>query len=250
MKHIIASLAGAIGLFATPAAAQPVTYYVNSSTYSAVDNSTAAVCPAGDCSKVYTTSQKLSGQFVLSGAPPANQIGYDVSFGIDTFSLSDGQRTYTDADLYNTVYINTATVDTDASGQITGFEFKFDRVNTPGSFPVGGAADPAARVSYIWFSSTSAFPVNIASNAICIARGDNAPDGAGNPTGGTFGAGCMAVAGTGAEGVSAAGATTVTVSLTPPPPPPVPTLSEWAMILLGVILGGTALLHLQRRRTA
>jgi hypothetical protein len=30
---------------------------------------------------------------------------------------------------------------------------------------------------------------------------------------------------------------------------PVPTLSEWAMILLGLTLAGGAALHLQRRRT-
>lgn len=36
----------------------------------------------------------------------------------------------------------------------------------------------------------------------------------------------------------------------PPPPPPVPTLSEWAMILLGVLLAGGAALHLSRRRMA
>lgn len=36
----------------------------------------------------------------------------------------------------------------------------------------------------------------------------------------------------------------------PPPPPPatVPTLSEWAMILLGLLLAGGAALHLNRRR--
>lgn len=34
----------------------------------------------------------------------------------------------------------------------------------------------------------------------------------------------------------------------PPPPPPVPTLSEWAMILLGLTLAGGAALAIQRRR--
>lgn len=34
------------------------------------------------------------------------------------------------------------------------------------------------------------------------------------------------------------------------PPEPVPTLSEWAMILLGLMLAGGAALHLQRRLTA
>lgn len=35
-----------------------------------------------------------------------------------------------------------------------------------------------------------------------------------------------------------------------PPPAPVPTLSEWAMILLGLMLAGGAALHLQRQRLA
>ncbi|WP_167309523.1 IPTL-CTERM sorting domain-containing protein [Brevundimonas naejangsanensis] len=43
---------------------------------------------------------------------------------------------------------------------------------------------------------------------------------------------------------------TVTTSPPPAPPAPVPTLSEWAMILLGVMLAGGAALTLQRRRQA
>ena len=35
-----------------------------------------------------------------------------------------------------------------------------------------------------------------------------------------------------------------------PDPAPVPTLSEWAMIVLGLILAGGTALHLQRRRLA
>ncbi|MGO4410335.1 MULTISPECIES: DUF11 domain-containing protein [unclassified Brevundimonas] len=34
------------------------------------------------------------------------------------------------------------------------------------------------------------------------------------------------------------------------PPAPVPTLTEWAMILFGLVLAGGAALHLQRRRAA
>ena len=40
----------------------------------------------------------------------------------------------------------------------------------------------------------------------------------------------------------------VTLSLTPPSP--VPTMSEWAMILLGILLAGGAALSLHRRRYA
>ncbi|MFI8683024.1 IPTL-CTERM sorting domain-containing protein [Brevundimonas diminuta] len=36
----------------------------------------------------------------------------------------------------------------------------------------------------------------------------------------------------------------------PPAPAPIPTLSEWAMILLGVALAGAAALTIHRRRTA
>lgn len=43
---------------------------------------------------------------------------------------------------------------------------------------------------------------------------------------------------------------TVTTSPPPAPPAPVPTLSEWAMILLGVVLAGGAALMIQRRRAA
>lgn len=39
-----------------------------------------------------------------------------------------------------------------------------------------------------------------------------------------------------------------TIALTRTPPAPVPTMSEWAMVLLGAILAGGTALHLQRRR--
>jgi len=41
---------------------------------------------------------------------------------------------------------------------------------------------------------------------------------------------------------------TKTIGAAVPPPTPVPTLTEWAMILLAVLLAGGAALHLQRRR--
>lgn len=44
---------------------------------------------------------------------------------------------------------------------------------------------------------------------------------------------------------------TKTIGAAVPPPTPVPTLTEWAMILLAVLLAGGAAMHLQgRRRTA
>lgn len=246
LRYLAAAVTAAGVLMAGGAAvAQPVTYYVYSTPYTTASSATA--CPVGSCAANYTTSQKLTGQFTLAGAPPPGENGYDVNMGIAAFSLSDGQNTYTDADLYVRTFINTAKVNTNASGQITGFEFKFDRVNTAGSYPINDPNNPAARVSSIWFSSAGALRVLIDNNAICTLRGDNAELSPG-VAGATLGAGCRTSGGTNAQGVSSASATNVTVSLTPPPPAPVPTLSEWAMILLGVLLAGGAALSLHRRR--
>ncbi|MGE7198106.1 IPTL-CTERM sorting domain-containing protein [Brevundimonas naejangsanensis] len=246
MKQLIGYAVAALGLIASQAVAAPVTYYVQSEPYTAITNSTA--CPVGVC-KAYGAGQRLSGTITFFGPldPDLDVHTDDVGHMIDDFQLSDGQNTYT---LLNAgvpdpnMVINFANVSTDASGVVTAFEFKFDRTNgAPYSVSVMPSNDLQTRVSTIYF--TSIHPaVSVDNNARCTARGtvSNAPTN-------TPGAGCIQTTVIPAEGASQAQAGTVTMSLTPPAPPaPVPTLSEWAMILLGVLLAGGAALHLQRRR--
>jgi hypothetical protein len=246
MKRLAASLVGALGLLATQAMAQPITYYIQSEPYELITNATA--CPVGVC-KAYAPGQRLAGTITFFGPldPDLNVQTDDVGAMIDDFQLSDGQNTYT---LLNSgipdpnMVINFANVSTDASGVITAFEFKFDKTNgAPFNIATMPSNDLQARVATIYF--TSIYPaVSVDNNARCLTRAtvSNAPTN-------TPGAGCIQTTVGPAEGASQAQANAVTMSLTPPSPPAtVPTMSEWAMILLGVLLAGGAAVNLHRRR--
>lgn len=242
MKQLIGYAVTALSLLASQAAAAPVTYYIQSEPYEAVSNFTA--CPLGGCTVTYTTSQRVSGSITFAAPFEPNLADEDIDLRIDSFSISDGQNTYTDAQFFVDVFAQSARVSTDSAGNLTSFEFKFDKTH---GTPYGQAsyADPKAKVSYIWISSApSPGMVVAASNSTCQVRGDNV-------NGNTGGAGCMMAYDTDSEGASSASAAGVTMSLTPPPvPAPVPTISEWAMILLGALLAGGAALKLHRRRQA
>ena len=247
MKQLIGCAVAALSLWATQAAAAgPVVYYVQSAPYTSTIDPTA--CPVGVC-KTYASGQRLSGTITFFGSldPDLNVQTDDVGHMIDDFQLSDGQNTYT---LLNAgvpdpnMVINFANVSTDANGVITAFEFKFDKTNgAPFNVAVTPSNDVQARVATIYF--TSVHPaVSVDNNARCLMRAtiSSAPTN-------TPGAGCLQTTVTPAEGASQAQASAVTMSLTPPSPPaPVPTQSEWAMILLGVLLAGGAALNLHRRR--
>lgn len=245
MKRIFAAMTGLLALWATQAVAQPVTYYIQSDPYDAVSNYTA--CPNGGCSTQYDTSQRLSGSITFVSPLDPDMVDADVDVRIDSFNLSDGQNIITDARLYVDVFIQSARISTDSAGALTAFEFKFDRTGAPlgQPQPVLDNNDPGARVSSMWFSSAPSPGMAVVdTNSICQARGDNVG-------GNTLGAGCMMQWPTNSEGASSATATGVTMSLTPPPSPAtVPTLTEWAMILLGLALACMAIAAIQRRRLA
>lgn len=250
MKRIIFGVIAGLGLVATHAAAQSVTYYVNSTPYSTAANATA--CPAGDCSAIYTTQQKLSGTITFFGplAPNLNVQMDDVGPMIEDFNLSDGQNTYTlmapdGLSFTPNIVVNFANASTDNTGVVTAFEFKIDRTNgAPYNVSVAPSNDIKTRVSSIYFTSVHPI-VSAESNARCLSRGAVS---SATPQGAT--AGCIQTTAVASEGASNAQADNVTMSLTPPAvPATVPTLTEWAMILLGLMLAGAATLAIQRRRT-
>lgn len=240
MKQLISYAVAALSLVATQAAAAPVTYYIQSEPYETVSNFTA--CPLGGCTVKYAKSNRISGSITFVAPLGSNLTDEDIDLQIHSFSISDGQNTYTDAQFFVDVFAQSARVSTDSAGNLTSFEFKFDKTH---GTPYGEAsyADSKAKVSYIWISSAPSPGAAVAaSNSTCQFRGDNV-------NGNTNGAGCMMAYDTDSQGASSASTTGVTMSLTPPPAPtPVPTLSEWAMILLGVLLTGAAALNLHRRR--
>lgn len=234
------ALAAAV-FFMAPQAQAQVTYYIQSAPYNAVSNFTA--CPLGGCAAIFTTSQRISGSFTISGALNPNMVDEIIDVRLGDLNLSDGQNTYvTDFSDFSLV-AQTAQISTDASGNLTYFEFKFDKMNGA-PIATNSPGDPKSYVTSLYLANTpggGSFAI-VYSNAVCIVRGDN--------TGGkTLGRGCAASTLNGAQGGSQASAPSVTISLTPPPAP-VPTLSEWAMILFGTLLAGCAMLYLQRRQIA
>ena len=240
MKHLIVGLIGAFSLLATAAAAQPITYYVQSAPYDSVSNFTA--CPKGGCTANYTTSQRVSGSFTIFGPLDPNLVDEIIDVRVDDIDLHDGQNAFQMPVFDWSIVLQTAQVSTDSAGNLTYFEFKFDKMH---GLPVGvgDGNNPKSYVTSIYLGNTpgGSFAF-VQSNSLCTLRGDN--------TGGnTFGLGCMNQTSSAAQGASQASAPAVTISLTPPPPPAtVPTMSEWAMILLGALLAGGAALHLHRRR--
>ncbi|WP_312783523.1 IPTL-CTERM sorting domain-containing protein [Brevundimonas sp.] len=240
MKSLLGGLVAAACLtLASQAAAQTVTYYVQSAPYDSVSNYTG--CPLGGCTATYTTSQRVSGSFTIFGALTPNMVDEIVDVRLGDLNLSDGQNTFQTDFLNWSIVSQTAQISTDASGNLTYFEFKFDKMHgSPATF--GNAADPKSYVTSIYLGNTAGGSyAYVQSNSLCTSRGDN--------TGGnTYGLGCATQTSIPAQGASQASASAVTISLTPPPPPTVPTMSEWAMILLGALLAGGAALHLQRRR--
>lgn len=247
MKRLFAVGAALLGLTATPAASQ-VVYYVTGAPYTAVANSTA--CPVGDCSATYTTQQRLSGTVTFFGPldPDLDVQTSDVGPMIEDFNLSDGQNTYRlmapdGMSFTPNIVINAAAVSTNAGREITAFEFKIDRTNgSPFSVSAAASPDVKTRVASIYFSSVHPL-VLVQNNARCTLRGASST---GTPSANLRG--CQNTVPVASEGAANATSSAVTMSLTPPPTP-VPTLSEWAMLLLGGLLAGGAALTIHRRRT-
>lgn len=245
MKRLLLAVVGALGLWTTQAAAQTTTYYVQSAPYDMVSNFTA--CPQGGCSTVYTTSQRLSGSFTIFGALTPDMVDVVVAVRVGDLDFNDGQNTYQMADWDWSIVPQSAQVSTDSDGNLTYFEFKFDKLNgIPAT--AGDSGDPRSYVSSIYFYNTfnGGSGVYVQTNSLCTLRGDNVD-------GDTLGQGCAMQDSDPAQGASAASAPSVAISLTPfppPPPPAIPTLTEWAMILLGGLLAAGAVFQINRRRTA
>lgn len=241
MKRIFIGLTAALSLFATHAAAQSITYYVQSGPYENVSNFTA--CPRGGCT-TFTASQRLSGSFSILGPLGPNLVDEKIDVRLGDFDLSDGLNSYqTDFSDFGIV-AQTAQISTDNAGNLTHFEFKFDKIHGEPA-TVGNTADPKSYVTSILLSKTpgNSF-ATVEINSLCAVRGDNVE-------GRTVGLGCAAQTPNASQGASQAFTPSITISLTPPATPTaVPTLSEWAMILFGTLLAAGAAAILGRRRLA
>lgn len=221
---------------ATPAAAAPVVYYLESENYNSVSNHT--TCPVGTC-KFYNTTMKLSGTITLVAPldPDLDVQVDDVGLQVDDFSFSDGVNQY----VYDANHVITAfRVSTDGTGALTDFEIKINRVGSA-PYDENSATLLSARVGSILINGSQDI-VAINHNAVCLTRGDF------SDAAWPIGAGCSSE-NPSAPGASSASAPSVTLSLTPPPAP-IPTLSEWVTILLASLLAGVAAIRIRKRQAA
>lgn len=243
LARAFAAMAGATVLSLTaaaPAAAQAV-YRIESGTYSTV-NDMGGVCSIGPCSP-YSLADKVTGTFTVATPFAANLTNFDFGPSLQGFSFDDGAVLYNSTD--PRARIGEARVSTDASGNITAYRLVFEVLHGAGSsYPVNDYGDLEARFSYFLYEG--GFAAAGRNNNVCLIRsGSSAASGPGT---------CLPSNGAPGNDIDASsrftGAATpfTPVLLSYTPPAPVPTMTEWAMILLGVLMAGGAALTIQQRR--
>ena len=226
-----AALAFATLLIAGQAAAQATNYVFTGAPYVTVNNS--AGCTVGECA-TYTTAMRASATFTFAVPLAANLPFADRTGGITAYTFSDGVRTTTGPGPLATTY--SVRFATDGTGKPTGVSVTLER--TPGPpYAISAPADPNSYISYVVFNDASS---QAFANSLCLTRGPSpvaAVSGPGSCTGDNPNAQ--------ASTANSTGPTVVTVAAAPAP---VPTLSEWAMIMLGLLLAGGAAIYIQRRQ--
>lgn len=234
MRFLVAAVAAACVLAsAGTAAAQATTYTFQSPLYTTIFNS--GGCTVGECA-AYTAAQRATVALTFAAPLAPNLTNADVSALVTIFTADDGVRTTTGPSAQSA--ISEARATTDGAGTVTDFLVWIQR--TPGPpYTVNTPADPNSRVSYVYLDVAGG-TTDVWGNALCVIRG--APS-AGSPP-----YACTLMLADADE--SEAGATGVITVSAAPAMAPVPTLSQWAMILFGLILAGGAVVMIRRRRPA
>jgi len=205
------------------------TYTFSSSTYGTINNFTS--CVTGPCA-TYTSAMTISGSFTVATALGPNFSGAtDISSQVTAYSFTDGVNTYTNTDPNARLYqFNVAT---DGTGAISVASLLIER----------------------WQSGTSPHAVGdrfalINLNGPSINQAEN--DLTCTTVGGGTGSGVADLCVLGNTDPSSSRASTTTGNwtgpggVTPPPPTAVPTLGEWGMIFLTLLLGYFAWMRLRR----
>ncbi len=226
-KMVLAALAALVGVvFASSAAAQ-ATY-----TYSGVVYDTlqpAGGGPTVGTNRVYnTTTHRVVGSFTTAAPLAANLAGAAVTPTAYSFTDGTGGLAFASTDA-NRARISQFTVSTNASGQVT-----------TADITVHLWQDNVATHSTTFASLDSRFDlINIAPNGVQVRSNlDCTTRDVPSDT-------CTA-----ANLGEANGASNTTLAGTWTSPVPVPTMTEWALILLGITLAGSAALVVSRRRSA
>lgn len=222
MKNWLVAL---VMLCAAAASHAQSTTYVATATgnYTALINFT--LCVAGPCQN-FNTGIGASGSFTTSAPLAANLSAANVAPLVTAFSFSDGIHTYSSGDPAARIFL--FNVSTNASGAITATDIRIQRWLTGTSPHV-----PGDRHSWIFFQATG----EVDHNAQCLTVGAS-PAGVLDS--------CVLVLGADTSRSLAFGSTrawaVATSAVTA-----VPTLAEWGLVLMGVLMGVAALAPLNRR---
>lgn len=225
----IAFIAFVLGLlFAGAAAAQATYTFMPPGNYTVVQPDATPGCSIAPCAD-YTAGMTVMGSFTTASVLPPNFSGNAYPL-LQSFSFNDGLTTYASSDAQVTVRYFDLT--TDATGAITGFNVLIQRWRTATPTVGSGAVDN--RFDMVQMTGV----LTAGENEMECAFAIGASPGAAVPNSCTGWQGSLdytyATAPVGSFVLTAA----------------VPTLSEWAMILFGVLLAGGAALMVQRRRMA
>jgi hypothetical protein len=228
---------------AGPAAAQAI-YSIRSGVYSSV-NDMGGVCTIGPCAP-YALSDRVEGTFTTSAPFAPNLTNHDFGPDILAFNVDDGAVIYDSAN--PRTRIASALISTDGAGDITGYRLVLQVLHgTATTYPINTFTDVEARFSFVLYEG--GFAAAGRNNHVCLQRrGDSAAAGPGAcATNSSAGPDADIDASSRFTG-GAAPTTPVLVSYAPPAA--IPTLSEWAMILFGLVLAGGTALHLKWRKAA
>ncbi|MFC5344132.1 IPTL-CTERM sorting domain-containing protein [Brevundimonas staleyi] len=218
-----------VNLSVGQAVAQTTRYVVTSQTYNGVDNSMATPCELAPCPS-FTTSMKIQGSITFAAPLAPNLSVADIPASqIVAYHFEDGVTTYDKSDPRSRIFV--VKMSTDGAGAVTNFDIRFNRWNV-----APGTGDVTGRLGY--FEARPA-AVSALANMQCMGAPSTSTSSGETDTCSSVNFGADTVVSQNIGGV---------VTFVLAPAPPVPTLSEWAMILLGLTLAGAAAVVIQRRR--
>jgi len=227
LKVAVRTVAVAFCFLAGQATAQ-ATYSFTSAPATPAQTTNHTTCTVGTCSS-YPANAVININFTTATNLPAGLVATDISTLVTSFVLTDGITTMASTDPQ--VSVNTFSVSTNGLGQVTSSRIDIYRWH--------GAKLAGQPLDNIYTTGGSVAVAYVNAPCISLGKGPAATSMTDNCVGG------------GSNGGNP-NASTIRPSAgsysSPPLPQPVPTLSEWAMIVFGLILAGGAALYIQRRQ--
>lgn len=238
---------GAVMLAAGSAVAQ-TTYSYNGNLYDTFTNF--SNCSSGSGCANFSSAQRPVGTFQTATPLAGGLTQVDITSQVTAYQFNDGLTLYDKSDPQSRLY--RFYVWTDAAGNLTGISTIIQRWRVSNYLPIceartcssptthtsAGYVDPENKIDQLFIFLTT--PPEAYHNLSCTRRGAS-PSGTAES--------CTSYAAVGVD-PNASKAVAPTAPYPVVAPTPVPTMTEWAMILFGLILAGGAAMTIQRRRMA